>query len=196
MDTRAEYDISGLVAFSKRSLWKFIGGEALYGTLLVLSILAIIFYGSYIAVFIIGVLLACASAFLCGRLIRNFAFSDYSSASGEIADIHKEVRIIHTTKVGGINLFGVRKYDQDGKYEIRLGVFIKDGERMHGYFLNDVTEDHTKYYEAKGHAIHIWGTRFPVIPEADTDKWLCPACGAFNSEQQKTCAACKRKILK
>ncbi len=202
MDARTQsemsipYDVASIVSSAKINLRNFAVRIAIYSILLVLGVLAVIFYGSHLLVFTCGVILACVSAFLCGKLIKNFALSNYSSASGEIANIHKEIKTVRTTKVGDINPFGVRKYDQDGKNEIRLGVFIKDGEKVHGYFLNDVTEDHTKYYESKGEAIHIWGTHFPVKLEIGKDQWLCPVCGEFNVSGEKTCVRCKRKVLK
>ncbi len=201
MDTKAQYtmtipyDVTGLIASSKRELRNFIVQIVVYSILLVLSIIAVIFYGSFVLVFICCVILACISGFLCGKLIKNFSFSDYSSASGEIADVHKEIKIIRTTKVGGINPFGVRRYDQDAKNEVRLAVFIKNGERVRGYFFNDGTEEHAKYYESKGAAIHIWGTHFPVKLEIGKENWLCPLCGEFNANEEKTCSRCKKKIL-
>ena len=190
------YDIEGLTSFAKRHLVKALLMLVVEVLVLVLSTLTIIFYGSYLPVFIIALIAACAAVVLCGRLIKDFSFSDFSMACGEISDVHKEIRTHTTTKVGGINLFGVRKYDQDGKNEIRIGVFISEGEGVKGYFLNDVNEDHVDYYETKGEAIHIWGTRFPVKLEIDTDKWLCPVCGEFNTSEEKSCVRCERKILK
>ena len=127
--------------------------------------------------------------------MKQIKFSNFSSAYGEIADVHKDVKIVDTKFVGSIGL-GPRKYDHDNKSEVRLGVFIKNGEEVRGYFFNDGTEEHAKYYEAKGEAIHIWGTHFPVRLEIAGDKWLCPVCGEFNSNEEKTCTRCKRKILK
>ena len=202
MDTRKQfelntpYDIVGLVEDSKKNLRSFIVQMAIYVVLLTLSILAIIFFGSYMLVFIGGIVLACVSAFSISKLIKKFSFADYSSARGEIVDVHKEIKIIRTTKVGDINPFGVRRYDHDGKTEVRLGVFIQEGEQVRGYFFNDGTEEHAKYYEAKGEAIHIWGTHFPVKLEIEGDKWLCPVCGEFNASDEKTCTRCKKKILK
>ena len=190
------YDIVGLVEDAKKNLRNFIIQISIYVVLLILSILAIIFFGSYMLVFISSIVLVCVSAFLGSKLIKKFSFADYSSACGEIVDVHKEIKIVRTTKVGGINPFGVRKYDHDGKNEVRLGVFLKEGEQVRGYFFNDGTEEHAKYYEAKGEAIHIWGTHFPVKLEIGNDKWLCPICGEFNANEEKTCARCKSKILK
>ena len=99
-------------------------------------------------------------------------------------------------KVGGINPFGTRKYDSYSKNEIRLEVFIQKGEDVHGCFLKDVVEEHADYYEAKGKAMHIWGTHFPVKLEIGKEKWLCPLCGKFNANEEKTCEKCKKKILK
>ena len=190
------YDIVGLVEDAKKNLRSFIVQIAICGVLLILSILAIIFFGSYMLVFIGGIVLACVSAFSISKLIKKFSFADYSSARGEIVDVHKEIKIVRTTKVGGINPFGVRRYDHDGKTEVRLGIFIQEGEQVCGCFFNDGTEEHAKYYDAKGQAIHIWGTHFPVKLDIGKEKWLCPICGEFNANEEKTCTRCKRKILK
>ena len=196
MDIKTQYDVDGLVALAKGNLCKFLTKIVLFNILFVISILAIIFYGSYLLVFIGGIILACISVFVCSKLIKQFAFSDYSSATGEIVDIHKEIKIIDTMSVGGINPFGTRRFDNYKKNEVRLGIFIQDGDTVRGYFFNDGTEEHAKYYEAKGEAIHIWGTHFPVKLEIADDKWLCPICGEFNANDEKTCARCKKKILK
>ena len=202
MDTREQfelntpYDIVGLVGDAKKNLRSFIVRIAIYGVILILSILAIIFFGSYMLVFIGGIVLACVSAFSISKLIKKFSFADYSSARGEIVDVHKEIKIVRTTKVGGINPFGVRRYDHDGTTEVRLGVFIQEGERVRGCFFNDGTEEHAKYYDAKGQAIHIWGTHFPVKLDIGKEKWLCPICGEFNQNEEKTCTRCKKKIVK
>ena len=189
------YDVEGLVAESKKNLRNSIVKISISAVVLTLSILAIIFFGSYMLVFIGGIVLACVSAFMCYKWVKQISFADYSSACGEIADVHKDVKIVDTKVVGGIG-FGPRKYDSYNKSEVRLGVFIKNGEQVRGYFFNDGTEEHAKYYEAKGEAIHIWGTRFPVKLEIGNEKWLCPVCGEFNANEEKTCTRCKKKILK
>ena len=189
------YDVDGLVAEAKKDLRNSIVKIGIAVVVLTLSILAIIFFGSYMLVFIGGIVLACIAAFLCYKLVKQISFADYSSACGEIADVHKDVKIVDTKIVGGIG-FGPRKYDSYKKSEVRLGVFIKNGEEVRGYFFNDGTEEHAKYYEAKGEAIHIWGTHFPVRLEIGNDKWLCPVCGEFNANEEKTCTRCKKKILK
>ena len=189
------YDVDGLVAEAKKNLRNSIVKIGIAAVVLTLSILAIIFFGSYMLMFIGGIILACVSAFLCYKWVKQITFADYSSACGEIADVHKDVKIVDTKIVGGIG-FGPRKYDSYKKSEVRLGVFIKNGEEVRGYFFNDGTEEHAKYYETKGEAIHIWGTHFPVRLEIAGDKWLCPVCGEFNASEEKTCTRCKKKILR
>ena len=196
MDIKTQYDVDGLVALAKGNLCKFVAKIVICVFLLVLSILAIILYGSYMLVFIGGIIVACISAFFCSKLIKNFAFSDYSSASGEIVDIHKEIKIVDTMSVGGINPFGTRRFDNYKENEVRLGIFIQNGDQVRGCFFNEGTEEHAKYYETKGEAMHIWGTHFPVKLEIGKEQWLCPVCGEFNANEEKTCARCKRKILK
>ena len=189
------YDVDSLVAEAKKDLRNSIVKIGITAVILTLSILAIIFFGSYILVFISGIVLACVSTFMCYKWVKQISFADYSSACGEIVDVHKEIKTVRTTKVGGINPFGVRRYDHDGKNEVRLGVFIQEGEQVRGCFFNDGTEEHAKYYEAKGEAVHIWGTHFPVKLEIAGDKWLCPVCGEFNASEEKSCKRCKKKVL-
>ena len=189
------YDVDGLVAEAKKNLRNSIVKISIAAVVLTLSILAIILFGSYMLVFIGGIVLACVSAFMCYKWVKQITFADYSSVCGEIADVHKEIKIVDTKIVGGIG-FGPRKYDSYNKSEVRLGVFIQEGEQVRGYFFNDGTEEHAKYYEAKGEAIHIWGTHFPVRLEIAGDKWLCPVCGEFNPNEEKTCTRCKKKILR
>ena len=196
IENNTPYDVVKLVNIAKKNLRNSIVKISIATVVLTLSILAIIFFGSYMLVFIGGIVAACVSAFMCYKHVKQIVFSDYSSACGEIVDVHKEIKIVRTTKVGGINPFGVRRYDHDGKTEVRLGVFIKNGEQVRGYFFNNGTEEHAKYYEVKGEAIHIWGTHFPVRLEIAGDKWLCPICGEFNANEKKTCTRCKKKILK
>ena len=188
------YDVDGLVAEAKKNLRNSIVKISIAAVVLTLSILAIVFFGSYMLVFIGGIVLACVSAFMCYKWVKQISFADYSSACGEIVDVHKDVKTVDTKVVGGIGL-GQRKYDSYNKSEVRLGVFIQDGEQVRGYFFNDGTEEHAKYYEAKGEAIHIWGTHFPVRLEIAGDKWLCPVCGEFNFNREKTCTRCKKKII-
>ena len=193
-DANLVYDIDGLVAEAKKNLRNSIIKISVAAVVLTLSILAIIFFGLYMLVFIGGIVLACVSAFMCYKWVKQISFADYSSACGEITDVHKEIKIVDTKIVGGIG-FGPRKYDSYNKSEVRLGVFIKNGEQVRGYFFNDGTEEHAKYYEANGEAIHIWGTRFPVKLEIGNEKWLCPVCGEFNANKEKSCNRCKKKIL-
>ena len=188
------YDVDSLVAEAKKDLRNSIVKIGISAVILTLSILAIIFFDSYMLVFIGDIVLACVSAFVCYKWVKQISFADYSSACGEIADVNKDVKIVDTKIVGGIG-FGPRKYDSYKKSEVRLGVFIKNGEEVRGYFFNDGTEEHAKYYEAKGEAIHIWGTHFPVKLEIAGDKWLCPVCGEFNASEEKSCKRCKKKVL-
>ena len=58
------YDVDGLVAEAKKDLRNSIVKISVATVALTLSILAIIFFGSYMFVFIGGIVLACVSAFL------------------------------------------------------------------------------------------------------------------------------------
>ena len=189
------YDIVSLSASIKRNLRNSILQIVLYSTILVFSILFIVFYGSYLPVFICNLLIICVSLFFISKSLNKIKFKDYRSAQGEIINVHKDVKIVSTISVGGLGL-RTRKYDTYKKDEIRLGIFIEEGKRINGYYLNGVSEEHVKYYEEKGEAMHIWGTRFPVKTNIENNQWLCPVCGEFNSEKEKVCSGCKMKILK
>lgn len=189
------YDIDGLVAEAKKNLRNSIVKISVAAVVLTLSILAIIFFGSYMLVFISGIVLACVSAFMCYKWVKQIAFSDYSSTCGEIADVFKESTTVRSI-TGGYGMYVTRKYDAFAKAAIRLTVSLKNENDVRSYILEGVTEEHSNYYEAKGEAIHIWGTHFPVRLEMGSDKWLCPACGEFNTNEEKICNRCKKKIIK
>ena len=193
-DANLVYDIDGLVAEAKKNLRNSIIKISVAAVVLTLSILAIIFFGSYMLVFIGGVVLACVSAFMCYKLVRQISFADYSSTCGEIADVFKESTTVRSI-TGGYGMYVTRKYDAFAKAAIRLTVSLKNEDEVHSYVLEGVTEEHSNYYEAKVEAIHIWGTRFPVKLEIGNEKWLCPVCGEFNANKEKSCNRCKKKIL-
>ena len=193
-DANLVYDIDGLVAESKKNLRNSIVKISISAVVLALSILAMVFFGSYMLVFISGIVLACVSAFMCYKWGKQIAFSDYSSTSGEIADVFKESTTVRSI-TGGYGMYVTRKYDAFAKAAIRLTVSLKNENDVRSYILEGVTEEHSNYYEAKGEAIHIWGTRFPVRLEIGNDKWLCPVCGEFNANEEKTCERCKKKII-
>lgn len=189
------YDVDTIVATARKNLTNVIIQLLLCATITALSILAIIFYGSNIAVFICGSAVTCASIRLLIKLSSKIKFADYRSINGEIVNVHKDIKIVSTISIGGLGL-RTRKYDTYKKDEIRLGVFIKENETINGYYLNGVSEEHVKYYEASGEAIHIWGTHFPIRLGAEDERWLCPFCGEFNEINEKSCATCNRRILK
>ena len=189
------YDVDGLVAEAKKNLRNSIVKISISAVVLTLSILAIVFFGSYMLVFIGGIVLACVSAFMCYKWVKQIAFSDYSSTCGEIADVFKESTTVRSI-TGGYGMYVTRKYDAFAKAAIRLTVSLKNEDEVHSYVLEGVTEEHSNYYEAKGEAIHIWGTPFPVKLEIGKEKWLCPICGTFNEKEEKTCLRCKARILK
>ena len=194
-DANLVYDIDGLVAESKKNLRNSIVKISISAVVLTLSILAIVFFGSYMLVFISGIVLACVSAFMCYKWVKQIAFSDYSSACGEIADVFKESTTVRSI-TGGYGMYVTRKYDAFAKAAIRLTVSLKNENDVRSYILEGVTEEHSNYYEAKGEAIHIWGTHFPVKLEIGKEKWLCPVCGEFNPNEEKTCTRCTKKIVK
>lgn len=189
------YDLQGITELSKKRVGKIVLQISLYTLFLVLSILAIVLLGEYLWVFIIGIAVACISAFMCAKQFRKISFLDCSISQGEIADVLKESTTVRSI-TGGYGMYVTRKYDAFAKAAIRLTVSLKNEDEVHSYVLEGVTEEHSNYYEAKGEAIHIWGTHFPVKLEIGKEKWLCPICGTFNEKEEKTCLRCKARILK
>ena len=188
------YDLQGITELSKKQVGKIVLQISLWTLFLVLSILAIVLFGEYLWVFIIGITLACISAFMCAKQFRKISFIDCSIAQGEIADVLKESTTVRSI-TGGYGMYVTRKYDAFAKAAIRLTISLKNEDDVHSYVLEGVTEEHSKYYEAKGEAIHICGTHFPVKLEIGNDKWLCPICGEFNANKEKICSRCKKKII-
>ena len=189
------YDVDGLVAEAKKNLRNSIVKISIAAIVLTLSILTVVLFGSYMLVFIGGIVLACVSVFMCYKCVKQIVFADYSSTCGEIADIFRESTTVRSI-TGGYGMYVTRKYDAFAKAAIRLTVSLKYDNDVRSYILEEVTEEHSNYYEAKGEAIHIWGTHFPVRLEIGSDKWLCPVCGEFNANEEKICNRCKKKIIK
>lgn len=195
-EVRTIYDVESITAYAKRKLRRLIISAIALSVLFIASVTAIILYSRILPVFICGIILSCTSASCLGRLLHSVRTEDYTSVCGEIADVHKEIKIVRTTLVGGINPFGPRKYDKYNKEEVRLEICIQGDEEIRGYFMTETTEEHAAYYEARGEAMHMWGTRFPVRLSTDDEKWLCPICGEFNSRDKKHCMSCGIKAIK
>ena len=189
------YDLDVLISSAKKSLKNTIVLLVVYALLLIASVLAIILWGDIFPIFIIAAASAVAILFLAAKKFKGLEYQDYKTMHGEIADVLKE----STTKrsiTGGYGMYVTRKYDAFAKEAIKLTVSVRSLDSVHSYELNRVTEEHLKYYEAKGEAIHIWGTHFPVKLEIGAEKWLCPICGEFNTNEKKICERCKKKVIK
>ena len=190
-----DYDVELLVSSAKKHLNNSLLLLGLYAVILVVSVLAVIFWGSYIPVFVIGIIAACVFAFLILKRLKTISFSDLKTSHGEIVDVLKESTTVRSI-TGGYGMYVTRKYDAFAKAAIRLTVSIKNGNDVHSYVLDGVAEDHLKYYESKGDIVHIYGTHFPVKLDIGQDRWLCPVCGEFNTGGEKNCINCKEKVIK
>ena len=195
IELNTDYDIELLVSSVKKSLKKSLLMLGLYSFILAISVLAVIFWGSYIPVFVICIIAACVFAFLILKRLKTIRFSDLKTSHGEIVNVLKESTTVRSI-TGGYGMYVTRKYDAFAKAAIRLTVSIKSNDEIHSYILDGITEEHEKYYAQKGDAVHIWGTHFLVKLDIGKEKWLCPICGEFNATEEKTCTRCKRKILK
>ena len=193
-ELNTDYDVELLVSSAKKHLNKSLLLLGLYSVILVVSVLAVIFWGSYVLVFVIGIIAACISAFLILKRLKTIRFSDFKISQGKIVDVLKEATTVRSI-TGGYGMYVTRKYDAFAKAAIRLTVSLKNENDVHSYVMEGVTEEHANYYEAKGEALHIWGTHFPVKLDIGKEKWLCPICGEFNENEEKTCKRCKKKII-
>ena len=188
------YDINSIVSSSKKNLSATIIKLVILFVICTLSILAVIFFRSFLSIFVIGTVIGVVSAIMFIKQLKKARLYDYKSLSGNITDVHKDVKIVSTTSVGGVGL-NTRKYDTYKKNEIRLNIIIDNGEKLHTHSLIDINEEQANYYEAKGNVIHVWGTHFPVKLDIGREDWLCPFCGEFNSNKDKKCTKCDTKIL-
>lgn len=190
-----DYDVEFLIFSAKKNLNKSLLMLGLYSVILAVSVLSVIFWGSCVPIFVIGIVATCVCAFLILKRLKAIRISDFKTSQGEIVDVLKESTTVRSI-TGGYGMYVTRKYDAFAKAAIRLTISIKNNDEIHSYMLDGVTEEHAQYYEQKGDAIHIYGTHFPVKIDIDHGNWLCPVCGEFNSSGEKTCTRCKRKILK
>ena len=195
IELNTDYDIELLVSSAKKSLKKSLLMLGLYSFIFAISVLVVIFWGSYIPVFVIGIIAACVFAFLILKRLKTIRFSDLKTSHGEIVDILKESTTVRSI-TGGYGMYVTRKYDAFAKAAIRLTVSIKSNDEIHSYILDGVTEEHENYYAQKGDAVHIYGNHFPIKLDIDQGKWLCPVCGEFNIGGEKTCINCKEKVIK
>ena len=190
-----DYDVEFLIFSAKKNLNKSLLMLGLYSVILAVSVLSVIFWGSCVPIFVIGIVATCVCAFLILKRLKTIRFSDFKTSHGEIVDVLKESTTVRSI-TGGYGMYVTRKYDAFAKAAIRLTVSIKNNDEIHSYMLDGVTEEHAQYYEQKGDAIHIYGTHFPVKIDIDHGNWLCPVCGEFNSSGEKSCVNCKEKMLK
>lgn len=190
------YDLQSIQRSAGRTFRICVSLTATFAALLLMSAAALIFYGKQPAVFIISAIILCASAAILAKQLRELGRIDRSLAYGEIVDVHKEVKAVSTTSVGGVNPFGMRRYDSYKREDTRLTVSIREGDDdVFVYYLNGVTADHVEYYEAAGKALHIPGTRFPLRLNVEDDVYLCPFCGEFNTGTAKTCSSCRSQVF-
>ena len=163
--------------------------------LFVISVVAIIIYGTYLAVFIAALIIVIAASLLLGKTIKGMRFGAPRYSLGKIENVHVEIKNIRTHPVATFGLFR-RKYDMDWKDEIRLSVYIKNGEDIHAYHLNGISQKQADYYKEGEEAMHIPLTRFPIYNNSERKNWLCPICGTFNENSVSYCENCKCKALK
>ena len=181
-----DYDVEFLIFSAKKNLNKSLLMLGLYSVILAVSVLSVIFWGSCVPIFVIGIVATCVCAFLILKRLKAIRISDFKTSQGEIVDVLKESTTVRSI-TGGYGMYVTRKYDAFAKAAIRLTISIKNNDEIHSYMLDGVTEEHAQYYEQKGDAIHIYGTHFPVKIDIDHGNWLCPVCGEFNSSGDKSC---------
>ena len=196
-DINSIYAVEEISKDGKKNYLKGFGIAMIWAFLvLAVGIVAATIGQNYIWVLVLGALVALVCGFIGKRELKKiFLNFDARKSHGEISDVLKEV----TTKrsiTGGYGMYVTRKYDAFAKEAVRITLSISDGKNVHQYVLDGASEAHLKYYEAKGEAIHIPFTRFPVKLSLEDERWLCPVCGEFNGSLEKNCRACHKKILK
>lgn len=193
---KTDYDILAVLEVARRRFKVKIIKLAVYFLLFSASVFLAVWFNSSPAAFIGGAAVGLVFAILLSGQLKGFSWHDYSEISGEIEKFHKDVKVVSTTSVGGVGFGTRRQYDSYKRDEMRLVIKICDGKRTCTYRPKNTSEAHARYYEKKGQAMHIFGTRYPVMIETSGENWLCPICGAFNSIDEKNCDRCGNKILK
>jgi len=187
------YDRTALEAYSRGRIKKTAALCIVFFAAFVAFVTLTVVFNGYVWAFIVFAALAVLSLIVSLRALRRIPFSSLSSARGKICEVQKDVREVRGI-VGGINPFGGRMYDSYRKNEIRMDIFIDDGDGIRSYHLAGITDKHAEYYESLGEAIHIFGAPFPV-KEPISDEWLCPICGEFCSSETEHCTRCGVKAL-
>ena len=196
VDINSPYDVEEIAKASKKACIKEYLLLLFWGIIALASGLgSALLAEKHVWVFAIGVPALFIASFFGNKQLKKLQFFNFSVAHGEVADVLKEATTERSI-TGGYGMYVKRKYDAFAKDAIRLTVSIKDVNDVSSYVLNGVTEEHLRYYETKGEAMHVPGTYFPVKLEFENEKWLCPICGEFNGIYDKNCRACHKKILK
>lgn len=192
---KARYDVEYIEKKQKQELFCSVLWFAFGVLLLVASVIAIFAKGENPIWFVISGLCAITSLVLLFREKRNAKFGKAKTVFGTVKKAH--------LKVGGSN--GILTASYSGTHRARYSnygrdihsftIYVDDGKSVHSYSIKDTSRAFDKYYEIGDKVLHIGGTRFPVKPEF-SDRWLCPICGEFNSENDCACKSCKNVILK
>ncbi len=195
---KISYDTDGILKLGKKRFAINLLLTLLCICILVSAVVAMVIFNSFWWIFLIFGALVCIALVFLLKLTNELKRFHYSNAKGEIVDVFKDISTHYVIKGSGLGIgVGVRrKYESYNIDSIRITIYIQDGEKIRAYVINGVNEKHVEYYEARGVAVHIFGTRYPLIIDRDAKKWLCPHCGEFNPREEKSCISCKHKILK
>lgn len=194
--TDTVYDVESISKYTRARLKEKVIKISVFFILFSSSVFLAVWFNAYVAAFIGGVAFALVFGILLFKQLKNLSLTDYSEISGEIVKFHKDVKVVSTTSVGGVGFGTQRKYDSYKRDEMRLVIAISDGTRKCTYRNKNTSEAHARYYEKRGGALHIFGTRFPVLLDTCGENWLCPICGEFNPREEKYCDRCNNKIMK
>ncbi len=195
LDIETEYDIENIRQVAAKRLKKSVAFLSLYFLLFIAAAIVFVLYNaSSLWAFILTVMAAGISLALCLREIAVISSVSYGDICGEAVDVFKET-ISKDVIIGGIGL--TRRRHDNYKTECpRVTVFVQEKDKIAIYRLAPLNEKHAEYYDEKGELLHISGTRYPVKRIIGKAEWLCPICGEFNSNNEKTCSKCKNKVLK
>ena len=192
---KTRYDIGGIEKKQKQEMFCSALWFVFDLLLLAASITSIFTKGENPVWFVISGLCAITSLALLFREKKNAKFGNPKTVFGTVKRVH--------LKVGSSN--GILTTSYSGNYRARYSsygrdihaftIYVDDGNKMRHYTIKDTARTFDNYYEIGDEVLHIGGTRYPVKPEF-SDRWLCPICGEFNTEAERTCKKCKNVILK
>ena len=195
MDKKYDYNFNDIEKYAIKKFNRDVVVIIISALALISSVLSLIFWSDILPVFIFAAILLVASIIFLTKTYARLSKLSLEGASGKIEHVHLDIKHVNQMKTASFSLQRA-KYSSYWRAENRLTLFIKDGNNIHPYQLNNIPKKLVDYYEEKGYAVHIKGTAYPVRIDNTSTEWLCPICGSFNNVSSTLCSGCSRKILK